>query len=141
VAVLALVLASLASAYPERRASKAEVLAILHDAKRTEVCGYNGGDHLSTFRVVYYTAHGVSFKWAATVWTPPGGQGCELVFLHAKGYSFHSTQTQRRANVDWLPFTWGSSPFDNPPYLNSQWRQLGFAARPPKWSALARELR
>jgi len=138
---MTIALPSVASAYPKRRASKGEVAAIVHDAKRTQVCGYTGGGgHLSAFRVVYYAAHHVLFKWAATTWSPPGGQGCVLVFLHASGSSFDSTQTQRHAQVDWLPFTWGSSPFDNPSYLTSQWSLLGFAAGPPNWSALAAEL-
>jgi hypothetical protein len=140
VAVSALAVPAAASAYPRRRASKAEVSAIIHDAKRTEPCGYNGRGHLSTFRIVYYTARDVRFKWASADWTLPHTDGCQLVFLHASGHHFQANETPRRAKVDWLPFTWGSSPFDNPSYQSSQWRNLGFAAGPPNWLALAREL-
>jgi hypothetical protein len=139
-AILALAVPALASAFPGRRASRAEVSAITSDATRTQPCGYNGTGRLSSFRVVYYSARGVSFEWAAAAWTMPGTQGCQLVFLHASGHSFYSDRTPRRANVAWLPFSWGSSPLDNLPYLNAEWRELGFAAGPPNWLALARAL-
>jgi hypothetical protein len=129
-----------ALAYTGRRASRSEAAAIVKDAKRTQPCGYNGKGHLSAFRIVQYTAKGVSFKWAETDWTTPGAQGCDLVFLHAGGYSFSSEQPLRRARVHWLPFTWGSSPFDDPSHLNQQWRRLAFKAGPPRWIALARAL-
>ncbi len=140
IALVALVVPAGALAYAGRRASRSEASAIVKDAKLTQPCGYNGKGHLSPLHVVQYTAKGVSFKWAETDWTTPGTNGCLLVFLHAAGYSFSSNQTPRRARVDWLPFTWGSSPFENTSSLNQQWRQLGFRARPPQWMALARAL-
>lgn len=140
VALASLVVPTAAAAYAGRRASHSEVSAIVKDAKRTQPCGYNGKGHLTTFRVVHYTAKGVSFKWAETDWTMPGTDGCVLVFLHARGHSFSSNQTPRHAHVSWLPFTWGSSPFDNHAYLNQQWRQLGFRSGPPRWKALAQAL-
>jgi hypothetical protein len=140
VALAVLIVPSGAMAYRGRRASRSEVSAIVKDAKRTQPCGYNGKGHLSAFRVVQYTAKGVSFKWAEADWTTPGANGCDLVFLHAGGYAFSSNQTPRRAQVDWLPFTWGSSPFDDSTYLNQQWRELGFKAGPPRWIPLARAL-
>lgn len=140
IALTALVFPAGALAYASRQASRSEASAIVKDAKRTQPCGYNGNGHLSTFRLAQYAAKGVSFKWAETDWTMPGIDGCVLVFLHAGGNSFSSNQTPRHARVDWLPFTWGSSPFDNPSYLNQQWRQLGFRAGPPRWKALARAL-
>ena len=140
VALSALIVPAGALAYTGRQASRSEVSAIVKDAKRTQPCGYNSKGHLSTFRIVQYTAKRVSFKWAETDWTVPGTNGCVLVFLHAGGYSFSSNQTPSRAQVDWLPFTWGSAPFESPSYLNQQWRQLGFSAGPPRWGALARAL-
>lgn len=140
VVITALVVPASALAYSGRRASRAEASAIVKDAKRTQPCGYNGKGKLSTFRVVQYHAKGVSFKWAQTDWTTPGTDGCLLIFLHASGYSFASNQTPHHAPVDWLPFTWGSSPFDDPSYLNQQWQGLSFSAGPPRWSALARAL-
>jgi hypothetical protein len=140
VAMTALFIPASALAYSSRRASRAETSAIVKDAKRTQPCGYDGRGNLSAFRVAQYRAKGVSFEWAETDWTTPGTDGCVLVFLHAGGYSFSSTQTPRRARVHWLPFTWGSSPFDSSSYLNQQWRQLGFRIGPPRWSALARAL-
>jgi hypothetical protein len=140
IALAALVLPAGASAYAGRRASRGEATAIVKDAKRTEPCGYNGKGRLSAFRIVQYTAKGVSFKWAETDWTTPGTDGCVLVFLHAAGHSFSSDQTPRHARVDWLAFTWGSSPFENTAALSQRWRGLGFAASPPRWMALARAL-
>ena len=142
VLVLLLALPAAASAYTSRRAARVERTAILRDARLTQPCGYAGRGKLSPIRVVSYTARGVSFKWGAVLWTPsgPDAQGCVLVFLHATGYDFHSVETPKHATVDWLAFTWGSSPFDNQSYLNSQWRNLDFAAGPPRWIALSRAL-
>lgn len=140
--VLLLALPVAASAYTSRRAARVERAVILRDARLTQPCGYAGSGRLSSVRVVSYTARGVSFKWGAVLWTPSGqdAQGCVLVFLHAAGYDFHSVETPKHATVDWLAFTWGSSPFDNQSYLSAQWRNLDFAAGPPNWVALNRAL-
>jgi hypothetical protein len=140
IAMASLLVPASALAYSGRRASRAERSAIVKDAKRTQPCGYDGTGHLSTFRVVQYSSHGTSFKWAETDWTTPGTNGCVLVFLHAGGHTFSSTQTPRHARVSWLAFTWGSSPFDSPASLTKQWLKLHIGAGAPRWSALARAL-
>ncbi len=140
VALAAFAVPASALAYTGRRAAHVEAQAILKDAERTQPCGYNGHGHLSGIRIVEYKARGVLFKWAETDWTIPGANRCALIFLHARGHSFSSTQTPRHARVAWLPFTWGSSPFESSSYLNQHWRRLGFAAAPPRWAALAKAL-
>jgi hypothetical protein len=140
VVLLTLLVPAGALAYSGRRATRAERSAIVTDAKRTQPCGYSGKGHLGTMRVSQYTAKGVAFRWAEADWTMPGTDGCELVFLHAAGHSFSSDQTPHHARVEWLPFTWGSSPFENSSFLSQQWKRLGFAAGPPRWTALERAL-
>jgi hypothetical protein len=142
VCITLLALPVCASAYQSRPASNSEVAAIVGSAKVTHVCGYDGQRRqLSRVRVVAYRARAVVFKWAATVWKPPGGQECVLVFLHASSVKyFIATKPLHHAKVAWLPFTWGSSPFDDSQYLNREWKHLQFAAKHPDWLALNRAL-
>jgi hypothetical protein len=97
---------------------------------------------LSTPPVVAYRVRGVLIKWGATVWQPLGAQECVLVFLHVSSVALFNTKPPalHRAQVTWLPFTWGSSPFENRAYLDRKWRNLPVAATHPSWLALNRAL-
>jgi hypothetical protein len=134
---------ALAASYTSRRASHGEAAAMVASAGATGVCGWSGQTRqLSRFRVVAYRLHGVLIKWGATVWNPPGGQECVFVFLHASSARYFYTKPPdlHRAKVTWLPFTWGSSPFDNAAYLDRQWDNLRIGASPPGWVDLSRAL-
>jgi hypothetical protein len=132
-----------AAGYTSRPASHSEAAAMIASARATQVCGWHGQTkQLGRFRVVAYRAHGVLIKWGATVWNPPGGQECVLVFLHASSvpYFYSRPPALRRARVTWLPFTWGSSPFENGAYLDREWKDVPVAASHPRWAALNRAL-
>jgi hypothetical protein len=132
-----------AAGYTSRPASHGEEAAMIASATATRVCGWHGQTkQLGRFRVVAYRTNGVLIKWGATVWSPPGGQECVLVFLHASSVRYFSSKPPglRRARVAWLPFTWGSSPFENGAYLDSEWKNVPVAASHPRWAALNRAL-
>jgi hypothetical protein len=120
------------------QASRSQRLAIERSAKTTQPCGYGGQtSQLSDFRTATFGSGHFTVHFASVMWTPPDGQGCQLIFVNQPGYNLKSVQTAKRPYVSWAPLTWGSSPFDDPSALSRAWNYWFSNEPPPSWIAVA----